>query len=75
MNGGRRPRPKLDDIPENVDVRDLAHQLEMLVWEMEPLVDFFQQTRGVLALLRWLGPVTTILLGAILVVLVIGQQP
>ena len=62
--------PRLDDIPTEVDARQVMHELVTLRWELAPMIEFYQRALGVLSVVRWMGPITTILLAAILAVLI-----
>ena len=62
--------PRLDDIPAEVDARQVMHELVTLRWELAPMIEFYQRALGVLSVVRWMGPITTILLAAILAVLI-----
>ena len=63
--------PRLEDMPDDVEPRHVLWELRMVKWELAPMVEFYQRALGVLAVLRWLGPVTTLLLVAILAVLIV----
>lgn len=67
--------PRLEDIPTDITPRQVGHRLEVLVYELQPMMEFYQRALGVLAVVRWLGPITTILLFAILAVLVLRPVP
>ena len=66
----RLPPPHLDDIPNDVTPKEVLYELRMFRYEVQPAVLFYIKAQGVIGVLRWLGPVTTLLLAAILVAIV-----
>jgi len=70
----RSTPPRLEEIPVEVSARQVMHELVVLRWELAPMVEFYQRALGVLSVIRWMGPVTTILLGAILAVLILQPR-
>jgi len=70
----RSTPPRLEEVPSEVSARQVMHELITLRWELAPMVEFYQRALGVLSVVRWMGPVSVILLGAILAALIIEPR-
>ena len=69
----RNGPPRLEDIPEDITAREVMWTVLKLDHKVEPALEYITQAKGVIAVMRWLGPLATLILGAILIVLVRGS--